>query len=42
MSDTDTQPVQTVDFDVQGMTCGSCAARIQRVLGKQQGVASAE
>ncbi len=34
------QPV--VDFDVQGMTCGSCAARVQRVLAKQQGVAEAE
>jgi copper-transporting P-type ATPase V len=32
----------TVDFDVQGMTCGSCAARVQRVLGRQPGVANAE
>jgi len=31
-----------VDFDVEGMTCGSCAARIQRVLGRQPGVARAE
>ncbi|HWN31168.1 MAG TPA: heavy metal translocating P-type ATPase [Pseudonocardia sp.] len=29
-------------FTVRGMTCGSCAARIQRALGKQPGVASAE
>jgi copper-transporting P-type ATPase V len=31
-----------VDFNVEGMTCGSCAARVQRVLGRQPGVASAE
>ncbi len=28
----------TVKFDVQGMTCASCAARIERVLSKQDGV----
>jgi copper-transporting P-type ATPase V len=28
-------------FDVEGMTCASCAVRIERVLGKQEGVASA-
>ncbi len=28
-------------FDVEGMTCGSCAIRIERVLGKQDGVESA-
>ncbi|HWB71002.1 MAG TPA: heavy metal translocating P-type ATPase [Egibacteraceae bacterium] len=33
---------RTVDFDVEGMTCGSCAARIQRVVGRHDGVASAE
>ncbi|MGH8930918.1 MAG: heavy metal translocating P-type ATPase [Egibacteraceae bacterium] len=33
---------RTLDFDVQGMTCGSCAARVQRVLGKQPGVSEAE
>ncbi|MDQ4129756.1 MAG: heavy metal translocating P-type ATPase, partial [Actinomycetota bacterium] len=32
----------TIDFTVEGMTCGSCAARVQRVLGKQPGVADAE
>ena len=31
-----------LDFEVEGMTCGSCAARIQRILGQQPGVASAE
>ncbi|MDQ2707055.1 MAG: heavy-metal-associated domain-containing protein [Actinomycetota bacterium] len=29
-------------FAVRGLTCGSCAARVQRTLGKQPGVASAE
>ena len=28
-------------FDVEGMTCASCALRIERVLQKQEGVASA-
>src|SRR5215218_10238578 len=31
-----------LDFEVEGMTCGSCAVRIERVLGRQPGVASAE
>ncbi|MDP8969039.1 MAG: heavy-metal-associated domain-containing protein, partial [Actinomycetota bacterium] len=34
------QPV--VEFDVGGMTCGSCAIRVQRVLAKQPGVEQAE
>ena len=29
-------------FDVEGMTCGSCAARVQRVLGRQEGVTDAQ
>jgi len=28
-------------FDVEGMTCASCAVRVERVLSKQEGVASA-
>lgn len=32
---------RTLDFVVTGMTCGSCAARVERVLGKQPGVAIA-
>jgi copper-transporting P-type ATPase V len=31
-----------LDFEVEGMTCGSCAARVQRVLGRQPGVSSAQ
>jgi cation-transporting ATPase V/Cu+-exporting ATPase len=32
----------TLDFAVQGMTCGSCAARVQRTLARQPGVETAE
>ncbi len=32
----------TFDFDVDGMTCGSCAARVQKTLQAQEGVADAE
>jgi copper-transporting P-type ATPase V len=31
----------TLDLPVEGMTCGSCAARVQRVLGRQPGVVDA-
>ena len=31
----------TIRFDVEGMTCASCALRIERVLGKQDGVDAA-
>ncbi len=30
--------VAGVELDVTGMTCGSCAARVERVLGRQEGV----
>lgn len=33
---------QALDLVVDGMTCGSCAARIQKTLAKQPGVSSAE
>ncbi len=29
------------DFDVEGMTCGSCAARVQKALIDQPGVKDA-
>ncbi|MEN8113860.1 MAG: heavy metal translocating P-type ATPase [Actinomycetota bacterium] len=32
---------RTITFDVEGMTCASCALRIERVLGKQDGVETA-
>src|SRR5204863_7323951 len=37
-----TEDATTIDFTVEGMTCGSCAARVQRVLAKTDGVADAE
>jgi copper-transporting P-type ATPase V len=30
-----------LEFDVSGMTCGSCAARVQRTLSREPGVAEA-
>ena len=42
MSTTSAPDTQRLDFDVEGMTCGSCAARVQKILSRQDGVASAE
>ncbi len=39
---TATRSERELDFDVEGMTCGACAARVERVLGRQDGVAGAE
>ncbi|MDX2379016.1 MAG: heavy metal translocating P-type ATPase [Acidimicrobiia bacterium] len=33
---------RALDFSVEGMTCGSCAARVQRTLADADGVADAE
>jgi copper-transporting P-type ATPase V len=33
---------RTLDLEVEGMTCGACAARVQRILGRQDGVDLAE
>ena len=32
---------QTTTFDVEGMTCATCALRIERILGRQDGVSDA-
>jgi copper-transporting P-type ATPase V len=42
MASTRTEEPGSLDLSVQGMTCGSCAARVQRVLARQAGVADAE
>jgi copper-transporting P-type ATPase V len=34
--------LRELDLAVEGMSCGSCAARVQKTLGKQPGVADAE
>jgi len=36
--DTGLQAERTVDLDIQGMTCASCVARVERKLGKLEGV----
>ena len=40
MTQTTTSPA-SLDFTVEGMTCGSCATRVARILGRQPGVESA-
>ena len=42
MSQTDVRRLDFLDFKVEGMTCGSCAARVQRSLEKVPGVARAD
>lgn len=37
-----TPTARTIDVEIDGMTCGSCAARVQKVLGRQTGVTDAE
>jgi cation-transporting ATPase V len=32
---------EAIELDISGMTCGSCAARVQRTLGRQPGVSEA-
>ncbi|MEX2252219.1 MAG: heavy metal translocating P-type ATPase [Acidimicrobiia bacterium] len=40
-ADIHSEHTETVLFDVDGMTCASCAMRIERVLGRQEGVENA-
>jgi cation-transporting ATPase V/Cu+-exporting ATPase len=35
------EKASTIDFDVEGMTCASCAARIEKALARQPGVEAA-
>ncbi|MCA1844382.1 MAG: cation transporter, partial [Actinobacteria bacterium] len=38
----DETPTTEVALEVSGMTCGSCAARVQKALGRQEGVERAD
>ena len=40
MSVTETRPPDHVDLDIDGMTCASCAARIEKQLNKLDGVSA--
>ena len=42
MTTTSPPDAQRLDFDVEGMTCGSCAARVQKILSRQDGVVTAD
>ena len=37
----DRQGTQEIEFDVSGMTCGSCSSRVERILNRQAGVSRA-
>ena len=37
-----TTPLARLDFAVDGMTCASCATRLQTILSRQPGVESAD
>ena len=34
--------METLNFDLRGMTCGGCSMRVQHVLGKLDGVGKVE
>jgi cation-transporting ATPase V/Cu+-exporting ATPase len=42
MTDLQQPDTSNLDLDVEGMTCGSCSARVQRVLERQEGVEHAD
>jgi len=39
---TETPTSRQLDLPVHGMTCGSCSARVERTLAKQEGVDAVE
>ncbi|MCQ9163782.1 cation-translocating P-type ATPase [Arthrobacter sp. STN4] len=41
LSQTDTPGPRVVEIDIQGMTCASCVSRVERKLGKLEGVSAA-
>ena len=41
MADTKTPDTETILFDVDGMTCATCAIRIERILDRHEGVQAA-
>ncbi|MEZ5653362.1 MAG: heavy metal translocating P-type ATPase [Burkholderiaceae bacterium] len=38
----DACPLETIQLDITGMTCASCVARVEKVLGRHEGVHRAE
>ena len=36
------QPLQVINFDIQGMTCAGCVSSVEKALGNVNGVGSAE
>ncbi|MFF2273171.1 heavy metal translocating P-type ATPase [Agromyces sp. NPDC058136] len=41
MTTLDTPPIRTIDLDIEGMTCASCVARVEKRLGRLDGVDAA-
>lgn len=41
MTTLETPPVRTIDLDIEGMTCASCVGRVEKRLGRLDGVEAA-
>lgn len=41
MTTLETPPVRTIDLDIEGMTCASCVGRVEKRLGRLEGVDAA-
>ncbi|GAA1775807.1 heavy metal translocating P-type ATPase [Agromyces lapidis] len=41
MTTLDTPPLRTIDLDIEGMTCASCVGRVEKRLGRLDGVEAA-